>query len=93
VCAPGYIGPDDNKIGVSVALFLRGTSQQDPSTGRQWLENGILTTYERVDGNDGTFTVNINWSDEVLHRLVEAQSKTYRAVASDHDRYCKDPSP
>jgi hypothetical protein len=81
VCAPGYIAPDDNKIGVSVALFLRGTAQQDPTTGNQ-----------RVDGSDGTFTVNINWSDEVLHRLVDAQSRTYRALVSDHDRYCKDPS-
>jgi hypothetical protein len=90
VCAAGFVAPDDNKIGLSVAMFIRGTAQQNPEIGKQWLESGILTTYERQDGEGGTFFVNIKWSDEVLDRLVAAQSKTYRAIVADHDRYCKD---
>jgi hypothetical protein len=89
MCAPGYVAPDDDKLGVNLALTIRGTAQQDPVTGKRWLDNGILTTYERTDNADGTFIVNIKWSDDVLNRLVASQSKIYRAVASEHDRYCK----
>jgi hypothetical protein len=90
VCAAGFVAPDDNKIGLSVAMFIRGTAQQNPDIGKQWLEIGILTTYERQDGEGGTFIVNIKWADDVLERLVSSQSKTYSGIAADHDRYCKD---
>jgi hypothetical protein len=88
MCAPTFVAPNKDKIGVSVALFIRGKAQSDPATGAKWLADGILTEYEKHDLAGGTFTVNVVWNDAVMNRLVDSGVDFYGAIAAGHETYC-----
>ena len=90
LCAPGFVVPDRNKVGVQMALYLRGIAQSNPEIGKRWLAKGILTTYERTDTDaaQGLFLVNIVWSDDVLNRLIDLQLNLINETLAHKADYC-----
>ncbi len=88
VCAPDAQIPDRDQSELSFGSFIRGSAEQNPTLGERWLGAGVLDVFERTDNDDGTFVVDLEFDDETIGRLADAEQGLFEAVVAEPAVYC-----
>ena len=89
LCRPGLEPLDKDKTELGYAAPIRATAQQDPDQGHRWVEEGVLDAFDYKDTGNGTFYVNVEFNEDLIHALAKADMDLVDAAIENHDAWCE----